>query len=105
MSVGACSVNDHMSNDSHDARDQGTHDSQSGNEPVYDLGLGAAWDLQQEDVSQELHDQGGSDSQSTRGRETHDADGRVMSLGIDSAGGFAVPYQLDGKKPRKPKKR
>lgn len=31
-------------------------------------------------------------------------DDRAMALGDDPSGGFAVPYQLDGKKPRKPRR-
>lgn len=27
---------------------------------------------------------------------------RAMSLGVDSAGGYAVPYQLDGHKKKRP---
>lgn len=38
-------------------------------------------------------------------QDSGDGDGsmRVLSLSVDSAGGYAVPYQLDGtkKKPRK----
>jgi hypothetical protein len=43
-----------------------------------------------------------SDSQGPRAREQHQS-GRVLSLGVDSEGGYAVPYQLDTKKKR-PKK-
>jgi hypothetical protein len=37
--------------------------------------------------------------------ETESQDDRALSLGVDSAGGFAVPYQLDGTKTVRPKKR
>ena len=39
-------------------------------------------------------------------QDAGDGDGsmRVLSLGVDSAGGYAVPYQLDTKKQPKPKK-
>lgn len=66
--------------------DQRENDSQTANEPVIELGLGAAWDL----------DQNTDDSQTVR--EVHDDTNRALALGIDSAGGYAVPYQLDGKK-------
>ena len=33
------------------------------------------------------------------------ADKRALALGVDSAGGYLVPKQLDGKKKRKPRKR
>jgi hypothetical protein len=36
--------------------------------------------------------------------ETESQDDRALSLGADSAGGYAVPYQLDGTKTVKPKK-
>ncbi len=50
--------------------------------------------------------QSADDSQGPDGRAREVKDqgtSRVLSLGIDSAGGYAVPYQLDGTK--RPKKR
>lgn len=44
---------------------------------------------------------GGDGSQ----RSSEEATSRVLSLGVDSAGGYLVPYQLDkGPKKRRPKK-
>jgi hypothetical protein len=33
--------------------------------------------------------------------DTESQDDRALALGVDTAGGFAVPYQLDGVKPKK----
>ncbi len=74
------------------AADQGARDDHSPSGQRSDDSHRSSGDVQIRDDSQEV---------SGRTREVKDEGvSRVLSLGVDSAGGYAVPYQLSGKKGR-----